>query len=161
MWPHQSGLREILRCVCYEKMEGSRASCAASRGAFGFLCSQTSRNAGLWRLTPATTSQTSPPPLPRQGHGSEPPAETPTGSHRFWGRRAQMCWVTALPRNEAAPLPRRPADVPAPASRPRMPSITCGKLSPTISFAYASLCQTPRKELILSAAVCLEQIKRL
>lgn len=90
MWPHQSGLREILRCVCYEKMEGSRASCAASRGAFGFLCSQTSRNAGLWRLTPATTSQTSPPPLPRQGHGSESPAETPTGSHRFWGRRPDV-----------------------------------------------------------------------
>lgn len=26
MWPHQSGLREILRCVCYEKMEGSRVN---------------------------------------------------------------------------------------------------------------------------------------
>lgn len=186
MWPHQSSLREILRCVCYEKMEGSRASCAASRGAFGFLCSPRLANfqeRGAPALSarccfpnrPSTAPMAGPRMLPvtvlrLRGEGAPP------GSHLFWGRRDQMCWVTArFPEMTSAPggpaplmrarhrqrPPVRTADVPAPASKPRMPLITCGKLSPTISFAYASLFQTPRKEFIFSAAACLEWIKRL
>lgn len=186
MWPHQSSLREILRCVCYEKMEGSRASCAASIGAFGFLCSPRLANfqeCGAPALDPChcfpNWPSTTPMAGPRmlqvtmlrlQGEGA------PRGSHLFWGRRDQMCWVTArFPEMTLAPggptplvrarsrqhPPARIADVPAPASKPRMPLITCGKLSATISFAYASLCQTPRKEFIFGAAACLEWIKRL
>lgn len=86
MWPHQSGLREILRCVCYEKMEERRASCAAARGAFGFLCS---------RLTPARK-------LPgTRGCGARQPLLLPTAALR-------RCHGTATMRGGAAMLrPRR------------------------------------------------------
>lgn len=163
MWPHQSSLREILRCVCYEKMEGSWASCAASRGAFGFLRSPRLANfqeRGALALDACHHFPKQPCGAPTPGQLRQRHPELPL----FWGRRAQMCWVTArFPEmtGTPAPLPRRP-DVPASASQPRMPLITRGKkLSPTISSAHASLCQTPRKELIFSAAVCIERIERL
>lgn len=124
MWPHQSSLREILRCVCYEKMEGSRASCVASRGAFGFLCSPRLANfqeRGALALDACHHFPNQPSTAPTSGPQLRVPGRGSPSSHLFWGRRAQMCRVTARfpemtrPRRPRSPgagsVPGRPADV--------------------------------------------------
>lgn len=155
MWPHQSSLREILRCVCYEKMEGSRASCAASRGAFGFLCSPRARKLPGTRGSGARRL----PPLPKaallRSHGrarlpGHPAAPTSCGEGA--PRSAESRRFPEVTRARPA---RGARTIPAPASP------GCPQLSATLSLACENLCQTPRKELIFSAAVCLERIKRL
>lgn len=84
--------------------------------------SQTSRNAGLWRLTPATTSQTSPPPLPRQGHSSDSPAETPTRLPPILGKaRPDVLSHGAVPRNDAGPGGPAPRARAGRRQRPRAP----------------------------------------
>lgn len=122
MWPHQSSLREILRCVCYEKMEGSRASCAASRGASAFLRSPRPANfqeRGAPALDACHHFPNQPSTAPTSGPRPRLPGRGSPSSHLFWGRRAQMCWVTArfpeVTRAQPAPLPWR-------GQRPRAPS---------------------------------------
>lgn len=107
MWPHQSSLREILRCVCYEKMEGSRASCAASRGASGFLCSPRLANfqeRGALALDAChhfpnrpSTAPTSGPQLRVPGRGS--PRLPPI----LGKARPDVLSHGAVPRNDAGP----------------------------------------------------------
>lgn len=129
MWPHQSGLREILRCVCYEKMEGSWATCAASRGAFGFLCSPQLANFQE-RRAPALDACCRFPNRPlHRSHGRA----TDAAGHRAVGRRRptrlppilgkarpDVLSHGTLPRNDVGPgQPRSPRAGKAQAASPR------------------------------------------
>lgn len=114
MWPHQSGLREILRCVCYEKMEESRASCAASRGAFGFLCSPPARKLPGTRDSGARRLPPLPKPALRGSHGraadaARHPAPAvgprgPSGLPPILGKaKTDVLSHGVVPRNDAGP----------------------------------------------------------
>lgn len=126
MWPHQSSLREILRCVCYEKMEGSWVSCAASRGDFGFLCSLWLANfqergalaLDTCRCFPNQPS-IAPTAAPRLPLGHRAPA--PTGLPPILRKaRPDVLSHGAVPRNDVGPRrPRSPRMGKAQAARSR------------------------------------------